>query len=105
LIEQLVGIEFGAVSRQLNQTQALSLICNGLPDRPGPMHGMAVDNLIDLVCGLFEHSLQEFDKHCIPELSFEKHDAQCPTVSNGRDHVAAEAFSRRAPLAFALSTC
>jgi hypothetical protein len=28
------------------------------PDGFGPMHGMAVDNQIDLVCGLFEHALQ-----------------------------------------------
>lgn len=96
LIEQLVGIELRAISRQLNQTQTLSRIGDEPPDGSGPMHGMAVDNQIDLVCGLFEHALEEFDERGVPELALEDHEVQCPAVGDGRDHVAAEALSRRA---------
>src|SRR5689334_11229370 len=77
LVEQLVRIELRAISRQLNQTQTLSMIGNESPDCPGPVHGMAVDNQIDLVRGLFEHALQEFDKRGVPEFALEDHEVQC----------------------------
>ncbi|CAB3774917.1 hypothetical protein LMG29542_08299 [Paraburkholderia humisilvae] len=57
-VEQLVRIELRAISWQLNQTQTVSMIGDESPDCPGPMHGMAVDNQIDLVCGLFDHALR-----------------------------------------------
>jgi hypothetical protein len=44
---------------------------------------MAVNNQIDLVCGLFEHALQKFDERGVSKLVLEDHEVPRSAVGDG----------------------
>ncbi|KVQ03688.1 hypothetical protein WJ95_23915 [Burkholderia ubonensis] len=52
LIEQFVRIQFGAVARQADQSQALRVLRDEFLDGGGPMHRMSVNDQVGLAWAL-----------------------------------------------------
>lgn len=62
LVEQLIGIQFGAVARQLNQSKPCRMRRDECLDEARPVHRMPVDDQIHVAPALLEQPLQEIDK-------------------------------------------
>ncbi len=57
---------------------------------------MPINNQVDLARRALDQALHEFDEGRVLELTLEDHEAQRPSIGDGRDHVATEAFACRA---------
>jgi hypothetical protein len=71
LVQQLVGVQFRAVSRQANRAQALGVVSHKLRHGTRSMHRMSIDDQVDFAGRLLEQALHEFDEHRVLELPLE----------------------------------
>jgi hypothetical protein len=92
IVEQLVGVELGAVVGKVKELNLLNMLGSLNLNQIGPVDGMPVDDHEDLPLGLFHKAVQEVQEHPHPEAVTEDHEAQVSAVCRGRDHV------RRKPL-------
>jgi hypothetical protein len=96
VVEQFIGIELRAVARELNQTDLVSVGGDKVLRDARAMHGIPVDNEIDLAARLLPKPAHEVDEHRRAEGAVEHPKDELPPVGDRGDHATAKALARRA---------
>src|SRR5450755_1582872 len=84
LVQQLVGVEFRAITRQADQAQARLVGADERFGNDGAMDRVTVDNQIQLATGLAEQALHEADEQPAVKLAMKDHEGQMATVRDRR---------------------
>ncbi|KVD68227.1 hypothetical protein WI88_32940 [Burkholderia ubonensis] len=80
LIQQLIWVQLGTITRQPNQAQAISVLGDELLDSNGPVDRMTNDDQIDLPDSLLEQVLQEFNEPRVLERAAEDNEVGSPRL-------------------------
>ena len=94
LVEKFVGVEFGTVTRQVEQPQMIAVLGHPMFHGRRPMHRVAIDNQDRLASDLPHQATEERQEDRGREPLLEHHEQQLPAVGDRRDHVAAKSLAR-----------
>jgi hypothetical protein len=80
MVEQFVRIKFGAVTREKDEMDFLSIRLHPFLYSLGTMHGMTIDNKVDLTGILAHQAPEKFQENFCIETFLEHHEIQTPLV-------------------------
>ena len=92
LVEEFIGVELRAVTRQPDQAQSGLVGGDEVAGHRRAMHRVAIHDKIQLPCRLLKQATHELHEQPPIELAVEYHERKMDTVRDRRDHVAAKAL-------------